>query len=527
LEKRLKIFMTDNIKEKILVIFLFILAFYVNFQSANKGVFPIDTFLHYDSASRILENTYPIKDFWVVHGITIDYLQSVFFFIFGNNWLAYVAHASLFNSLISISTYIFFNHLGVKKLYSCVLAISFAVLAYPISGTPFIDQHAIFFCLLAFYFFSFGIKAKLKYLFFIPFLLGLAFFSKQVPTIYFAFVLGFLFLVYAFVNKDYSILKYPLLGTITFFFLLYFFLELQNISIKSFLTQIFYYPMSIGGDRYAALNIDIKKILSNYKFILLPILISLFLIKNQYSKVFKNLRIFNFSIVILFNLISIFHQLMTKNQNFIFFLIPINLAFLILFIEDKFETNKHKNKLFFLVIIFCIFTTFKYHHRFNVERKFIDLQDVKLTNSVQAKKIHSSFYPLKWKTRNFNNPIDEIKIVSNVIKKLENEKNEIILMTNYNFISTLTNKKIYALSKTYDSISFPNKSNIYYSQFKKFFDNKIKLKKITHIYLFFTNKDELNYGLERYILEYYNLDCLKIDNLENYLIKVDLTNCVI
>ena len=77
--------------------------------------------------------------------------------------------------------------------------------------------------------------------------------------------------------------------------------------------------MSIGGDRYAALNIDIKKILSNYKFILLPILISFFLIKNQYSKVFKNLRIFNFSIVILFNLISIFHQLMTKNQNFIFF----------------------------------------------------------------------------------------------------------------------------------------------------------------------------------------------------------------
>ena len=183
--------------------------------------------------------------------------------------------------------------------------------------------------------------------------------------------------------------------------------------------------------------------------------------------------------------------------------------------------------MIFLVIIFCIFTTFKYHHRFNVERKFIDLQDVQLTNSIQAKKIHSSLYPLKWKTRNFKNPLDEIKIVSNVIKKLENEKNEIILMTNYNCISTLTKKKVYALSKTYDSISFPNKSNTYYSQFKIFFDNKIKLKKITHIYLFFTNEDELNYGLERYILEYYNSDCLKIDNLENYLIKVDLTNCVI
>ena len=66
-----------------------------------------------------------------------------------------------------------------------------------------------------------------------------------------------------------------------------------------------------------------------------------------------------------------------------------------------------------------------------------------------------------------------------------------------------------------------------YSQFKKFFDNKIKSKNITHIYLFFTNKEELNYGLERYIFEYYNSDCLKIDNLENYLIKINLTNCVI
>ena len=527
MEQRSKIFMKENVKEKILVIFLFIFAFYVNFQSANKGVFPIDTFLHYDSASRILENTFPIKDFWVVHGITIDYLQSVFFFVLGNNWLAYVTHASLFNSLITIATYIFFNHLGIKKLYSFVLAISFAVLAYPISGTPFIDQHAIFFCLLAFYFFIFGIEEKSKYLFYIPFLLGLAFFSKQVPTIYFTFVLGIIFLAYAFLNKNYYILKYPIVGTVIFFFSLYFFLELQNISIRSFVTQIFYYPMSIGGDRYAMLNIDINKILSNYKFILLPILISLFLIKNKYSQVFKNSKIFNFSIVVFFSLISIFHQLMTKNQNFIFFLIPINLAFLILFIEDKFERNKYKTKLIFLVIIFCIFTTFKYHHRFNIERKFIDLQDVKLTNSIQAEKIHSSLHPLNWKTRNFNDPKDEVEIVSKVIKKLENEKNKIILMTNYNFISTITDNKVYALSKTYDSISFPDKSNTYYSQFKKFFDNKIKLKKITHVYLFFTNKDELNYGLERYILEYYNSDCLIIENLEEYLTKVDLTNCVI
>ena len=49
--------MTDDVKEKILVIFLFILAFYVNFQSANIRYSRImgflNSFLNLKSSKRL------------------------------------------------------------------------------------------------------------------------------------------------------------------------------------------------------------------------------------------------------------------------------------------------------------------------------------------------------------------------------------------------------------------------------------------------------------------------------------------
>ena len=75
---------------------LAIIAFIFNFWASNNGVFPIDTFLHYDSAYRILSGSKPIKDFWIIHGITVDYIQSIFLFI----WLtgaaiSHIAHYSI------------------------------------------------------------------------------------------------------------------------------------------------------------------------------------------------------------------------------------------------------------------------------------------------------------------------------------------------------------------------------------------------------------------------------------------------
>ena len=59
--------------------FLGVFAFFLNYWTGSRGVFPIDTFVHFDSSARILNNELPIRDFWIIHGFFIDFLQAFFF----------------------------------------------------------------------------------------------------------------------------------------------------------------------------------------------------------------------------------------------------------------------------------------------------------------------------------------------------------------------------------------------------------------------------------------------------------------
>ena len=90
------------------IIILCLFSFFINYHYAKLGSFPIDTFLHYDSAHGILNGELPIRDYWVVSGLTVDFIQSLFFKIFGTNWFAYTLHSSLFNCLTTVLVYFFF-----------------------------------------------------------------------------------------------------------------------------------------------------------------------------------------------------------------------------------------------------------------------------------------------------------------------------------------------------------------------------------------------------------------------------------
>ena len=57
------------------ILFILIFSIIVNQHYASLGAFPIDTFYHYDSAFRILNNEYPIRDYWVVAGFIGDFFQ--------------------------------------------------------------------------------------------------------------------------------------------------------------------------------------------------------------------------------------------------------------------------------------------------------------------------------------------------------------------------------------------------------------------------------------------------------------------
>ena len=66
-------------KEKIFIIILILFSSLSNQYYGNIGIFPVDSFAHFDSGFRILLGEYPFKDYWIVSGPFVDYLQALFF----------------------------------------------------------------------------------------------------------------------------------------------------------------------------------------------------------------------------------------------------------------------------------------------------------------------------------------------------------------------------------------------------------------------------------------------------------------
>ena len=80
-----------------------------------------------------------------------------------------------------------------------------------------------------------------------------------------------------------------------------------------------------------------------------------------------------------------------KNQIIIFFLLPILVGLL----HSQIKTNK--KFLIYAVVLLNIFVVSKYHLRFNVDRKFIDIEYVSKTNLIDGSIISSKINGLRVK----------------------------------------------------------------------------------------------------------------------------------
>ena len=98
--------MTFN-KNYLFISLIAIFSFSINFHYANIGVMPNDSFVLYNGGYRVLSGYIPFKDYWLITGPLLDYLNAFFFLIGGISWKSYITHSSLFNLLISLSTYFF------------------------------------------------------------------------------------------------------------------------------------------------------------------------------------------------------------------------------------------------------------------------------------------------------------------------------------------------------------------------------------------------------------------------------------
>ena len=91
--------MTFN-KNYLFISLIAIFSFSINFHYANIGVMPNDGFVLYNGGYRVLSGYIPFKDYWLVTGPLLDYLNAFFFLIGGISWKSYITHSSLFNLLI-------------------------------------------------------------------------------------------------------------------------------------------------------------------------------------------------------------------------------------------------------------------------------------------------------------------------------------------------------------------------------------------------------------------------------------------
>ena len=420
--KKINNFITND---KFLLFIIFLVSFLINKNYANLGAFPIDTFLHFDSGFRILNGEYPIKDFWIVSGIFVDYLEALFFYLLGVSWKTHVIHSSLINGIITLATYFVLRNFQLKKIYSFLYSLFFGILAYPPSGTPFVDHHAAFFSLLGVYCFILALNNKKNfYWILMSIFFGLSFFSKQVPSFYIILPLAIITVFYSMIKKEYKPIKYSLLGSAIFIIIVFLIGAAHGISLNAFLTQYIMYPQSIASERLNNLNFSFGGFITHYKFIFLALLPLIYLntknlVNNRNYIKEKNFYIFLAILFYTFGLI--FHQILTKNQIFIYFLCPLLFAFLTIYLNNN--LNKFKTIIFLIILILSFSITAKYHLRFNENRKFHDLINVDLDLSKKAHLIDEKFKGLQWITPDYkDNPEKEINFLKYTLKILEKDK---------------------------------------------------------------------------------------------------------
>ncbi len=517
--------MKNNIlfnRENLFIAFLFFFSLLINQYYGNKGIFPVDSFAHFDAGYRILLGEYPFKDYWTVSGPVIDYLQAVFFYLFGVNWQSYVLQASLFNAVLTIATYIVLRNFKLNIYYSFIYSFFFSVLAYPSSGTPFMDHHSAFFSLLGIYNLILAIKSEKKlYWILLPIFFGFAFLSKQVPSSYVIICAILILGLFSIFQRKFYWVKYSFLSATLFILLLLIFGKINGINLSSFLEQYIFYPQTIGKERFENLNFTFRATIDHFKFIylaLLPLfyinLNKIFSIKNYFKQ--KNFYYFLCLLVLTFSLI--FHQLLTKNQTFILFLIPILTAF------SHISLNVYRlnstSPVYVIIIIICLFVTAKYHLRFNENRKFHELSYVNFELASKGKKIDKKLTGLKWITPEFkNNPSEEIILINEAKSYLNNDQRNKMVMTHYSFFSAILDQKLFSPSRWYlsDGTAHPVKGSKYFTNYKNLITNIIRENNIKVIYTISVESSN--------IYNYVNSSCFQEKKITKILISYDLKKC--
>jgi energy-coupling factor transporter transmembrane protein EcfT len=209
------------------------------------------------------------------------------------------------------------------------------------------------------------------------------------------------------------------------------------------------------------------------------------------------LKILN--IIIILSIVAfMFNQLVTANQIYIFSLIPIIASIL------HINLNKIRAYYFFILLIFLVlsFVTTKYHHRYNVDRKFLDLENIDKSKAINAEIISKKMKHLKWITP-YDNPQKELTLLKNAVEHLRKDGRQKILITHYQFISTVLNEDLNLLNRWYlwGNDTHPTETHKHFFFYKKMINKNIKENNIQVIYLLGQKKEILFKHVKNYFTE--------------------------
>ena len=508
---------------------LAVYAFIVNWVSGNTGVIAIDTFGFFDTGFSILKNKLPIRDFWIFTGLVVDYLQALFFLIFGPSWKSYLFHSSFINILATLSFYYFLKSYHLKNFATIIYCTSFATLCYPVSGTPFAYLHSYVFSLITIFLFIVATRNQKNLLWFIlPFIFFLSFFSMQTPSFY-IISLVLLFLPYYFMkNIHLENFKFFCYGSLLSLILFVAFLFLTKTPLKNLIYQYFLFPLSIGEGRWASEasayvklsdQFNVKRLFGDFKFIHIFYFPLLAITINLYFKKAKDLFFTN-TIILISCFLFFINQLMQANQIYIFSLIPLLASILHL----NFKDLKLRKYYFTTILILLIFITSKYHLRYNIDRKFLDIENIDKNISVKAKNIDIKLKHLNWVSPSFKNPKEEINIIKKAITTMKLDTRKKILVTHYQFFSLILDEDLNILNRWYlwDNNTHPTENHKYFAFYKEMVNKNLKRNNIEVIYLLGHDK-EINF---KNIINYFDGVCFEnnivIKNIFSY---HEIKNC--
>ena len=166
--------------------------------------------------------------------------------------------------------------------------------------------------------------------------------------------------------------------------------------------------------------------------------------------------------------------------------------------------------------------TFKYHERFNINRKFHELNYVTISNSISGSNIHEKLKGINWISPYFKNPQEEIDIITISLKILKEENKNKMVITQYNFFSSLLEEKLFSPSRTFDSISYPKKNTRYYIKYKNHLTSIIKKNKIEKIFIL---EPFSKYDIDEILFNYISPNCFEQKKINPHLLELEITNC--